>query len=1005
MATTNSLKPLKSLAIWTLVLTILMFLVGSVLFRIEGFEQVISHPQFEITKKASAFIELIKGSDSRISPIKNIVWFRTFFIIDFIWSISLLAIINLWIRRVISTHEHTKHSKRIPQLIFICSCIAYSLDVYENLSYLRLLKLLRGIEAASNELSVIIDIKTLFYAFVILLTFFFAYQIFLYDRRKRLYRALKASSISLATIIVLFILATLVDQGSTVIVHLLQNPVSLLATFILINLLALCSAHYPDYVDKYFHGFPSSLQWIMKPLFGSKSFLGIGLVLYSNSATSQANVDLKLNPSRQMTNQDNMFLEDFRKLAGMTVLLTWCYALLFVLHKYEKLPFSPSLLIFILTLLFIVLYFTVLKSKQDWRSFFEKNKSDIYQSTHGTSPLEIPKNVSLMLRTMMLTLLLTIISLTITILLAIQSSWIEVSGMALVTVFFNTIYFIHFQHFRTVVSVVKHYKEYKWLSLFGLDDDENYVRFFAIAGLCTLTFFILITLEPPLINALVIILAFLYLIYGLVVVLLKHHMYYKQHNNNTALNTNHSPMAIFFEKYVPISGVLLITWIVFAGQAGNGLHILKPKKNGENDINYTKYREDLRNKINRPTYNGSYLISSYGGGLRATAWTMLVMDALEKTNPEIIENSLAMSGVSGGFLGLSFYSAIRHEHKEAAMRQLKIDTIARHSMLSIDVSYLLGYDIVREGIPYVRGFWGKDRAGRSMREYASLIQPDQRLCQSLMNSTYGTYWSQIYRASSYYPVLLGNTTGTHGKYGVAYPLTGDKSVFDSIFTGSENILPIDAGSSITYLDATSTTERFPIFSPTAQIEGKGHFLDGGYFENSGLLSIMNFYDYLLREHLPLNDSLVKVILIINDKDSYIRQLVTDSIEKKAELGTGELSAILSTVANISILPLAMEDRVAQRFKGNFIRIYLPYLFTYEDVIRVIGGVPEDPIAIQKIINKSNTRIKKMYEGLGPEKEYPVPPALARVLSDPAYDYMKKMLEHPDVTSALERIKN
>ena len=64
-----------------------------------------------------------------------------------------------------------------------------------------------------------------------------------------------------------------------------------------------------------------------------------------------------------------------------------------------------------------------------------------------------------------------------------------------------------------------------------------------------------------------------------------------------------------------------------------------------------------------------------------------------------------------------------------------------------------------------------------------------------------------------------------------------------VIPGSTNILKLDLHKTLPFMEAISMTERFPLFSATATIEGLGHFIDGGYFENSGLLSLMNFRDY------------------------------------------------------------------------------------------------------------------------------------------------------------------
>ena len=170
------------------------------------------------------------------------------------------------------------------------------------------------------------------------------------------------------------------------------------------------------------------------------------------------------------------------------------------------------------------------------------------------------------------------------------------------------------------------------------------------------------------------------------------------------------------------------------------------------------------------------------------------------------------------------------------------------------------------------------------------------------------------------------------------------------------------------------------------------------------MSLISFYEYLKKDaSLNITDTTTKIIVFINSKDAYIRKVLGDSVIVKNELATGEMGAILSTVADIDILPLALEDKYKQQFGKNFIPVYLPYPITYDDVVALIRGTPAEPLKIQDLINASN---KKISDLIGPYKDknlFPVPPALARVLSDPAYEYMKAMLQHEEVKETIARI--
>jgi hypothetical protein len=127
--------------------------------------------------------------------------------------------------------------------------------------------------------------------------------------------------------------------------------------------------------------------------------------------------------------------------------------------------------------------------------------------------------------------------------------------------------------------------------------------------------------------------------------------------------------------------------------------------------------------------------------------------------------------------------------------------------------------------------------------------------------------------------------------------------------------------------------------------------------------------------------------------------------KKEELATGELPAILGTVASIGILPSALEAKFSETWGGDFIRVYLPYPLHYEDISSIYRGIPPDPLAIQERLDASNKQIEKvLHDQLGDQRWGHVYPPLARLLGDPAFDYTKAMLKHPEVKDQLDKLR-
>ncbi len=965
-------------------------------FNVGPYHQVISHPQFNHFNHLDQYKDIIVHSG-----MWN--WYRSFFIVDLLWAPTVLLLI--FRLATIKAKQIEKKWTGLIWILLVSSILAYAFDILENISYLSIPRQ----PLSFMTINEIVNLKNLFYALVVFSFLLFLYQYFIYPHLGEIRRSVKATRFSLIICILLLLLTTQMDQGSTVIIHLLEHPLNIVAAILFLNVLALACAHYPDYVDMN-TTHDEKVIWDMKPAW--MKTIGIGFILYS---FQDAPTGLRANlvPQRQASNSytyAKKFIGHFRKGIGGFLWLTWLYTLLFLYKKYTYPELPLNTLIILLSIAYGYLYHICSQIKNKWDAHFTKHKKEFEDAITNSNKREKEKVLQTLITPMfkafflatLISFLLVMVLASLTIYFACQKDW-EMSGLFLfLTSGINLIFYIFFQHFRKVYSYYTTPVYFRWLLIPYLNDDYVYILFFWLMGLIGLSSIIYFTTNPSCVNPLVFILIFFYLYYGFFTNLLKHHIYYKSPDTPKADKWWLKLEEKFFISYVPILPLLIFAWFVFAGQAGNKLHVLHPVSPQGEELSVDAYLKKYTEIHDTSKYH-PYFLATYGGGLRASVWTMLLLEKMEEDNPRFYNSTLAMSGVSGGFVGLSMYNAIREEYNNKDTIRSKIDTIGKHNILSIEVAYLLGADLIRDMEPYRSSFIYTDRAGRSMREYASLVQPDVAKRDTILKFGFRDYWRKGYDQSSsgFTPALIGNTTGTHGRYGVAFSVKPD--TFNNVFPAAVDILTVSKGS-IKYLDATSTTERFPLFSPSGQIEEKGHFLDGGYFENSGLLSLMNFYSYIQKnnqEHIPLD--LARIILIINSKESYIRHVLGDGVIAKNENSAGELLAIVSTVTNIDVLPLSLEEKCKNDFGNNFIRIYLPYPISYNDVTSLIHGEPDDPIGIQKKINASNFTIDSIWNTYSKEKTK-VPPALARVLSEPAVQYLHVMIHHPEVQAQLNMLK-
>ncbi len=353
-----------------------------------------------------------------------------------------------------------------------------------------------------------------------------------------------------------------------------------------------------------------------------------------------------------------------------------------------------------------------------------------------------------------------------------------------------------------------------------------------------------------------------------------------------------------------------------------------------------------------------YYIASWGGGLRATYFNLLYLDKRQKeSNDSFLNKVVAMSGVSGGSLGLNLFFSTKKENvvKHESLVSGIYDKIGNSNFASTDIAYLLG----RDRLPFNQ-WLSRDRSIVGMRNYWSIITSP---CTPFDTTAYQTYWKEGVDRLGYFPLLITNTTKTSGNYGVAFSAYAKREKFDTIFKGATNILDIiNSKKSLSFYEAMSTTERFPFFSATASIPGQGHYIDGGYFENSGILSIINLRAYINDiTGIKGKDSL---IILGNSKsntiDFYLSELQKENPISIKLNGETDYGAILKGISDTDRLGNYLSDHYGVH-SSNAKRINLPYHLRYRDFVGALGGEPknEDDIdSIRNLIEKNNELVDK-----------------------------------------------
>jgi len=548
-----------------------------------------------------------------------------------------------------------------------------------------------------------------------------------------------------------------------------------------------------------------------------------------------------------------------------------------------------------------------------------------------------------------------------------------------------------------------------------LSEDSHYLSSLRIFGLLLGLYMLLLNVFVDLaesMSPITILLGGIIMIYTAIILPLKLRFYLDENqkkNPNVGWwkNPNH---------HYGIIIVLLLIIIVGTVRNGNNLH----KINADEKVTYTDCNQESFHPSDLIHYNAEYrtqrendeygnlYYTAYGGGLKANAWNLRILDLIDSC--KLSSNIINMSGVSGGSMGIANFALSRLKKDRA--KEL-ISKVSNFNVLGVELSWLLGWDWIREFVPhFIIKSYKFDRSRRAMKFYSNQLNDILNAKADFHREAFDVTYQKIRKSTEtcFYPNMIFNSTSLVNKYGVVSALRRN-----GLFPGGINLLERYNGNTkqISYLDAVSTSNRFPVISPAAHVEGKGIFVDGGYFENSALLSTLAF--------MRTMDSICKepstVVQVTNSKENYIEEILARNKLENIfgsliirEETPSEVVSILSGAINLERHPRLLRELLAESLNDSikFKRVGLPFFVHMEDVWSYFGGEIADASLKKKIevaVTKSNDKILDALENSEKEKTDEsyllsrwgiISPPTSRVLSRPAVLYLNAIIKyHPD----------
>lgn len=832
-------------------------------------------------------------------------------------------------------------------------------------------------------------------------------------------RIFVSSSLSLVILLIIYIILGAMPQGRTLIVSVFESVISAILILFLVNFLALVLSHFPDYFD-------SAIKDEKKRWKKTYKGLPLGLVYYKPSYKGK-NREIELAEEQEYIFNDT-FLTIIRRHIGLLTYILWIGILLDVYLEVFHYGVKSTGFLIIIWLVLLIIQIIV----------------EFRISCIPKEPAKLRKRIKYTLWTFQ-TLLITTILTTLWLLISIKvNAWSRTNIVLMLLIsFMSTILFILFRgsrkwfiYFRDEeqedqkkglnyrrnplvdekMECNNKFKVTELIPLYFLSNQVNYLKVMSFVGIgitviiVVNNFFDRFDLDP--LNPVALIIMYVLIYYAIITISLKHALYYSSRLHNLLEGGKSKCKKIWwtrFYKWVFQSLFVFVALLFVVGYTWpNKMHDVPVIKESSH-VDKERWLDSISGNE-----SDKFIIGSYGGGLKANSWNLILLTEILRKQENFLDSTLCISGVSGGAIGIANLTSMIQRldiKKDTEEWDSIVERIGTSNMLSVDVNGIFLKDLIFKMFPFNLYNNARDRAYDAMKIYSEFTGENGAGLDISMKE----YYKNVFDSCGYYPAIIFNTTPTKSKFGVACSVDGIVGFPISIDILDKN----SKGESLTFWGAASTTNRFPVASPAARIEKKGYFVDGGYFDNSGLLNAYHFYRET-RDQLDSVTGNYYAINIMNDKQSHIKNVFRDILdphEFKIEDNTGELSSILKGLLALERMPEYAREMIDKDSTIELITICMPELFTPDDVFNTYGIQCTDKKSldwIEELANKNNDTImwalQEYFESNNLDKDTSecgvVIPPTGRLLSEEAFHYQMAMAQHhPSVLKNIDKIKS
>lgn len=255
------------------------------------------------------------------------------------------------------------------------------------------------------------------------------------------------------------------------------------------------------------------------------------------------------------------------------------------------------------------------------------------------------------------------------------------------------------------------------------------------------------------------------------------------------------------------------------------------------------------------------IVTAPGGGIHAASWTGQVLVGLHEEYGDKFSNNLKLiSAVSGGAVGAMFYldgfDAMQRHAKQLdpaiATDDLSRDfsRIRRRSSTSCLESLAWGMTFPDTMRFFLSSFVNEDRGTSQERRWLARMDIDVSADWPQQDSPTLREWKQIAESGKLPHVVFNATEAETGKRVLFSTLGAKYFTAENINAKEAPINFLDAAGDtldIGVATATRLSATFPYITPAAMPPKNtvpiGHIVDGGYVDNEGLLTVVEYIRY------------------------------------------------------------------------------------------------------------------------------------------------------------------